>query len=96
MSMFHQVIYYSTAVFEQAGLSIGLAQYATVGTGLVNIVMSFIAAVLVDKLGRRMLMITGLAGMLAFTVLLTASLVLQVTWYCFCLAGDMTLFFSNR
>ena len=72
------MIYYSTRVFEDAGLSKSVAQYATAGTGVVNVGMTFVSAILMDKLGRRTLMICGLGGMFVFTVVLTMSLVFQV------------------
>ena len=72
------MIYYSTLVFEDAGLSKSVAQYATAGTGAVNVGWTFVSAALMDRLGRRTLMISGLGGMLVFTVVLTVALVFQV------------------
>ncbi|XP_070206842.1 solute carrier family 2, facilitated glucose transporter member 1-like isoform X2 [Littorina saxatilis] len=75
------VIYYSTLVFQGAGLSKTVAQYATAATGAVNVSMSFVSAVLMDKLGRRTLMMTGLGGMFVFTIVLTIALVFQVQFH---------------
>ncbi|PVD35462.1 hypothetical protein C0Q70_02425 [Pomacea canaliculata] len=71
------VIYYSTSIFEEANLSEAASQYATVGVGLVNVIMTFFSALLMDKLGRRVLMITGLAGLFAFSSVLVTALVFQ-------------------
>ncbi|XP_076452009.1 solute carrier family 2, facilitated glucose transporter member 3-like [Babylonia areolata] len=73
------VIYYSTTVFMGAGLTKQISQYATAGTGGVNVLWTFVSAVLMDKLGRRTLMIVGLGGMLVFSVVLTISLVFQAS-----------------
>ncbi|KAK7481391.1 hypothetical protein BaRGS_00027347 [Batillaria attramentaria] len=83
------VIQYSTSVFEGAGLSMSAAQYATVGTGAVNVAMTFVSAMLMDKLGRRTLMITGLGGLFVFTVVLTLSLIFQhsVSWLSYVCIG---------
>ena len=69
-------------MFEDAGLSHAVAQYATAGTGVVNVGMTFVSAILMDKLGRRTLMIIGLGGMFVFTVMLTVALVFQVICVC--------------
>ena len=71
-------------MFEDAGLSHAVAQYATAGTGVVNVGMTFVSAILMDKLGRRTLMIIGLGGMFVFTVMLTVALVFQVICVCVC------------
>ncbi|KAL8601902.1 hypothetical protein ACOMHN_020637 [Nucella lapillus] len=88
------VIYYSTTVFEGAGLSKGVSQYATVATGAVNVGWTFVSAALIDKLGRRTLMITGLGGMFVFTVVLTIALVFQsyATWLSYLCIGAVTLY----
>ena len=73
-----QVIYYSTSIFENAGLSHSAAQYATIGTGVVNVVMTFVSAILVDRAGRRTLHLFGLGGMWVFAIILTIAFLWQV------------------
>lgn len=89
LSGINAVIQYSTSVFEGAGLTKSTAQYATVGTGVVNVAMTFVSAILMDKLGRRTLMITGLGGLFVFTVVLTVSLIFQhtVSWLSYLCIG---------
>jgi MFS family permease len=66
-------------VFENAGLTPKVAQYSTAAVGAVNVAWTFVSAVLIDKLGRRTLMISGLSGMLVFTIVLTIALIYEVT-----------------
>ncbi len=73
------MIYYSTGIFESAGLSHVSAEYATLGTGAVNVAMTFVSAVIVDMAGRRTLHLLGLGGMWIFAILLTISLIWEVS-----------------
>ncbi|XP_060066457.1 solute carrier family 2, facilitated glucose transporter member 3-like [Ylistrum balloti] len=71
------VIYYSTLIFESAGLSETNAQYATLGTGAVNVLMTFVSANIMDRVGRRTLHLVGLGGMLIFSTVLSLALIFQ-------------------
>ena len=73
-----QVIYYSTNIFQNAGLFHAAAQYATIGTGVVNVAMTFVSAILVDRAGRRTLHLFGLGGMWVFAIILTVAFLWQV------------------
>ncbi|RYB01768.1 sugar porter family MFS transporter [Lichenibacterium ramalinae] len=58
------VIYFAPTIFQASGLSSASAAIlATAGVGVVNVVMTAVAIWLVDRVGRRMLLLTGLAGM---------------------------------
>ncbi|KRX52790.1 Solute carrier family 2, facilitated glucose transporter member 3 [Trichinella sp. T9] len=58
------VLFYSTKIFmDGAGLSEANAQFATLGVGLINVLMTIVSAILIDKAGRRMLQLIGLGGM---------------------------------
>jgi len=65
------VIYYAPTIFQFAGLgSASVAILATVGVGLVNVCMTTVALLLLDRVGRRPLLLIGVAGMvLSLTVL---------------------------
>merc|ERR1719427_1033837 len=67
-------IFYSTKIFEIAGLGPEESQSATLGMGSMNVVMTFISLVLIEKAGRKTLMLIGLCGMFLMTTLLLASL----------------------
>lgn len=58
------VIYYAPTILQFAGFhSASSAILATVGVGIVNMVMTIVALFLVDRVGRRPLLLIGVAGM---------------------------------
>ncbi len=58
------VIYYAPTIFQFAGFkSASSAILATVGVGVVNMLMTVVAIRMIDRVGRRPLLLTGLAGM---------------------------------
>ena len=58
------IIYYAPRIFQKAGfVDETAALWATLVVGLVNVVATFITIGMVDKTGRRKLLIWGLAGM---------------------------------
>ena len=58
------VIYFAPIIFQASGLSSASAAIlATAGIGVVNVVLTIVAIWLVDRVGRRVLLLTGLAGM---------------------------------
>ena len=61
-----------------AGLSMITAQYITLGVGAVILATATISAFLMDRLGRRVLHLTGLGGMFISTVVITIALATQV------------------
>lgn len=58
------VIYYAPTIFQMAGFnSATTAITATVGVGLINVLMTVVSIRLVDRLGRKPLLSAGLIGM---------------------------------
>ena len=58
------VIYYAPTIFKFAGLSsASVAILASVGVGIVNVVLTVVAMQLIDRIGRRPLLLISLAGM---------------------------------
>jgi len=55
------IIYYSTKIFESAGALKNAAFTSSVWIGLVNLVFTFVAIALVDKAGRKPLLLIGTA-----------------------------------
>lgn len=65
------VIYFAPVIFQAAGISsASSAILATAGVGVVNVAMTVVAIRLIDKVGRRGLLPTGLLGMTVCLVLL--------------------------
>ncbi|KAG2199860.1 hypothetical protein INT46_009352 [Mucor plumbeus] len=71
------VMYYSTNIFEN---SFGdVAKYVTIGTSGLNIVMTIIALLLVDRLGRKILLVVSAYGMMIWSVLMTIGLKFDIS-----------------
>merc|ERR1711988_1134299 len=72
-------IFYSTNIFKEAGLNPTQSQSATLGMGAMNVAMTFVSLVLIEKAGRKTLMLVGLSLMICMTILLLASLLTFTT-----------------
>ncbi len=58
------VIYYAPTIFKAAGMSsASVAILASVGVGVVNVLLTLVAMQLIDRVGRRPLLLISLAGM---------------------------------
>lgn len=58
------VIYYAPLIFQKAGMPGAAASIlATIGVGLGNVIMTIVALALLDRVGRRPLLLVGEAGM---------------------------------
>jgi MFS transporter, SP family, galactose:H+ symporter len=58
------VIYYAPTIFQQAGFHSAVSSIlATAGVGLVNVLMTIVSIPLLDKVGRRPLLLASLGGM---------------------------------
>jgi MFS transporter, SP family, arabinose:H+ symporter len=64
---------YAEEVFSAAGFKISDMLFNIVVTGTVNLVFTFVAMATVDRIGRRILMLTGAAGLAIIYVLLGAA-----------------------
>ncbi|KGM12858.1 sugar porter family MFS transporter [Cellulomonas bogoriensis] len=71
LSLFQQfvginvIFYYSSTLWQQVGFSEDDALLQTVITSVTNIVVTIVAIALIDKVGRRRLLLVGSAGMFA-------------------------------
>jgi sugar porter (SP) family MFS transporter len=71
------IIYYTPTIFNLAGFSDNIsAIYATIGVGVVNFLMTFVAIAYIDKFGRKPLLYIGLTGMLISMFALSGSFLL--------------------
>ncbi|MCW4000138.1 MAG: sugar porter family MFS transporter [Candidatus Bathyarchaeota archaeon] len=67
------IIYYAPTIFQFAGLDSATAAIAaTTGVGLANFLVTALALGLVDKVGRRPLLLVGIAGMVCSLIVLGA------------------------
>lgn len=65
------VIYYAPTIIQSAGIpSASGAILATAGIGLVNVIMTIVSMWLLDRAGRRPLLLAGICGMIVTLVLL--------------------------
>lgn len=62
-----------------AGMNSSGAQYATLGMGTLNVLMTLISLFLVELSGRKTLLLIGFSSMFIDTVLLTISLMFVVS-----------------
>jgi len=67
-------IFYSTEIFKNAGLDAQASQSATLGMGSMNVLMTFVSLVLIEKAGRKTLMVIGLVFMFLMTTMLFSAL----------------------
>uniref|UniRef100_A0A8C6L0Q3 Solute carrier family 2 member 1a n=1 Tax=Nothobranchius furzeri TaxID=105023 RepID=A0A8C6L0Q3_NOTFU len=80
LSGINAVFYYSTGIFERAGVSQPV--YATIGAGVVNTIFTVVSLFIVEHVGRRPLHLIGLMGMAVSAVFLTVAMALldQLSW----------------
>nr|XP_020471084.1 solute carrier family 2, facilitated glucose transporter member 1-like [Monopterus albus]XP_020471085.1 solute carrier family 2, facilitated glucose transporter member 1-like [Monopterus albus]XP_020471086.1 solute carrier family 2, facilitated glucose transporter member 1-like [Monopterus albus] len=75
LSGINAVFYYSTGIFQSAGVKQPI--YATIGAGIVNTIFTVVSLFLVEKAGRRTLHLLGLGGMAVSALIMTISLLLK-------------------
>lgn len=62
LSGINAIIYYAPRIFESAGQGQSAALLATTGIGVVNLIATIAGMLLIDKMGRRWLMVVGSFG----------------------------------
>jgi MFS transporter, SP family, galactose:H+ symporter len=63
LSGINAVIYYAPTVFKESGFDSHSSQLlATMGIGVVNVLMTFVGMALIDRIGRRRLLFLGFIG----------------------------------
>ena len=70
------IIYYAPTIIGETGLEAQTSIIATVGIGLVNFLFTFVAIWLIDKAGRKPLLLVGLIGMITALVILSLGFLL--------------------
>ncbi len=79
VAMFNQLsginafLYYAPRIFESAGLGESTALLSSIGVGIVNLIFTLIGVFLIDRLGRKQLMLMGSVGyVLSLSMVATA------------------------
>ncbi len=64
VSGINAIIYYAPRIFEMAGLGAHSSLLSTVGIGMINFIFTLLAINIIDKVGRRILMLIGSFGLI--------------------------------
>ncbi|XP_039697927.1 solute carrier family 2, facilitated glucose transporter member 5 isoform X3 [Pteropus medius] len=79
LSGVNAIYYYADQIYVSAGVNTHDVQYVTVGTGAVNVVVTFLAVFVVELMGRRLLILLGFSICFTACCVLTVALALQDT-----------------
>ncbi|CAH0557960.1 unnamed protein product [Brassicogethes aeneus] len=79
LSGINAVMFFSSKIFQMAGLQPPSSTYATLGMGAINVLMTLVSMVLVEKAGRKTLLLIGFGGMTVDTFLLFIGLLYAST-----------------
>ncbi|XP_032899533.1 solute carrier family 2, facilitated glucose transporter member 11-like isoform X2 [Amblyraja radiata] len=76
------IYYYAVYVFRAAGIPSDKIQYVTIGTGCCEFTTSLLSNLIIDRVGRRLLLMGGYGMMAVFAIVFTISLSLQdkISW----------------
>ena len=66
----NSVFFYAPMIFEQSGIGTDASFMQAILVGLTNLVFTLVAMALIDRLGRRPILLTGVAGIAFFMFLL--------------------------
>lgn len=79
LSGINAFLYYAPRIFEEAGLGAKTALLSSIGIGFINLIFTLIGVYLIDRLGRRKLMIYGSIGYIFSLSMVAASFYLNWT-----------------
>jgi SP family sugar:H+ symporter-like MFS transporter len=71
------IIYYAPTTLTNVGYGAAAAIYANLIIGVVNVLMTLVAIWIIDRVGRKPLLLTGLVGIASLTVLGLSTLLLS-------------------
>jgi sugar porter (SP) family MFS transporter len=76
LSGINAVIYYAPEIFQQAGFdSADTRMFATIGIGTVNLLTTVLAIFLIDRIGRRPLLVLGFTGTASTMLVIAVAIV---------------------
>jgi sugar porter (SP) family MFS transporter len=93
------ILYYAPKIFQSAGFSDNAAFLQTVLVGITNLVFTLIAMALIDKLGRKFLLMAGSVGMSIFLGLFYFAYTSSASggfWLLFCVMGFIAFFAASQ
>ncbi|BAI87684.2 hypothetical protein BSNT_10673 [Bacillus subtilis subsp. natto BEST195] len=93
------VIYYAPTIFTKAGLGTSASALGTMGIGVLNVIMCITAMILIDRVGRKKLLIWGSVGITLSLaalsgVLLTLGLSASTAWMTVVFLGVYIVFYQ--
>ena len=71
------IYFYAYYIFLAAGIPPGKIQYITIGTGASELIASILSNILIERVGRRYLLVGGYSLMSCWSVVFTVALILQ-------------------
>ncbi|WP_437131992.1 sugar porter family MFS transporter [Bacillus atrophaeus] len=93
------VIYYAPTIFTKAGLGTSASVLGTMGIGVLNVIMCITAMILIDRIGRKKLLIWGSVGITLSlaalsAVLLSLGLSTSTAWLTVVFLGVYIVFYQ--
>lgn len=91
------IIYYAPTIFEATGFSQATgATLATIGIGLINFIFTIVAIYLLDRVGRRKLLLTGTFGIILSLIVLTLGFSIGIGnhFFDYIILGSMLFFIA--
>ncbi len=77
LSGINAFLYYAPRIFEEAGLGVSTALLSSIGIGVVNLLFTLLGVFLIDRLGRKHLMLFGSIGYIISLGLVAAAFFLN-------------------
>ncbi|KAB5555413.1 hypothetical protein PHYPO_G00033930 [Pangasianodon hypophthalmus] len=71
------IYFYASYIFQEAGIPMDKIQYVTIGTGACEFTAALICNLLIERLGRRLLIVVGYVLMAGWAAVFTLALSLQ-------------------
>lgn len=71
------IYFYASYIFLAAGIPLAKVQYITIGTGASELTASILSNLLIERVGRKYLLVGGYSLMCCWSIVFTAALILQ-------------------
>ncbi|XP_067911347.1 solute carrier family 2, facilitated glucose transporter member 11b isoform X3 [Heterodontus francisci] len=81
LSGINVIYFYATYVFTQAGISEAYIPYATMGTGACECLSALCCGIMIERLGRRVLILGGYSLMALWCAAMTITLTYQASYF---------------